>query len=423
MFAPFVTVPVSLQYLGASLYGAWAAALSLTAVAVFADLGIGAGLMTKLATVTAGNDIARAKRLVSTAYLALSVAVLFCLILLWLSSLILDWAVVIGGSSSAGDRQIELLTLLTLSGFILNIVASLIIRVQYGMQQVGHSNVWQGAASLVGIVAVFAAARLDPGSGVFIAIVSFSPVFISIINTFIFFMGKSGRSVSPRLNQFSLADLKDLAGIGGRFLFITVLMSISLASDTWIVAQTASLPEVASYAIPARIFAMVGVVVSIFTTPLWPLNAAALHNGDITWVRAVTRKMVLVTSLTVAGLVGVGVLVGTQAITWWLSDAISPSKTLLCGLGLMVLVQAVAAPMFMVQNGGGVLGPQTIGYILYLAVVPVKWIVAENIGIAWIPVAGALLYCLFVWPAALIGYRRTLARPGNDEVEQLVEVK
>jgi O-antigen/teichoic acid export membrane protein len=167
----------------------------------------------------------------------------------------------------------------------------------------------------------------------------------------------------------------------------------------------------------------VGVLIAILTTPLWPLNAGALQNGDITWVRTTTRKMTVITSLSVAGMAGIGVLIGTQAITWWLSDAISPSKTLLCGLGLMVFVQAVVAPMFMVQNGGGVLRPQTVGYILYLTVVPLKWFVAANIGTAWIPFAGAVLYCLFVWPAALIGYRQTMARATKNELKQLVEAK
>lgn len=423
MLSPFVTVPVSLQYLGASLYGAWAAALSLTAVAVFADLGIGAGLMTRLAKAMAEDDTSRARRLTSTAYLALSLAVVICLISLWVSSLFLDWAAVVGHSSGADDAEVESLTLLTLSAFILNIVGSLIIRVQYAMQQVGRSNIWQGAASFIGIAAVLAAAQIDAGSGFFIALASFSPVGVALINTILFFTGRLGGSISPRLNQFSLNDLKDLAGIGGRFLLITVLMALTLSSDNWIIAQTVSLPEVTNFAIPARIFAMFGVMTAILTTPLWPLNAAALQNGDIAWVRAITRKMVIITSLAVGGLAGIGILLGPEAIRWWLSDAVTPSRTLLCGLGLMVFVQAVVAPLFMVQNGGGVLMAQTIGYSLFLIVVPVKWFIAAHVGTMWIPFAGALLYCILIWPAAFIGYRQTLSRASKDQLRQMVEAK
>lgn len=423
MLSPFVTVPVSLQYLGASLYGAWAAALSLTAVAVFADLGIGAGLMTRLAKAMAEDDTSRARRLTSTAYLALSLAVVICLISLWVSSVFLDWAAVVGNSSGADDAEMESLTLLTLSAFILNIVGSLIIRVQYATQQVGRSNIWQGAASFVGIAAVLAAAQIDAGSGFFIALASFSPVCVALINTIFFFAGRHGRSISPRLSEFSLKDLKDLAGIGGRFLLITVLMAMTLSSDNWIIAQTVSLAEVTNFAIPARIFAMFGVMTAILTTPLWPLNAAALQNGDIAWVRAITRKMVIITSLAVGALAGIGVLLGTDAIGWWLSDAVIPNRTLLCGLGLMVFVQAVVAPLFMVQNGGGVLTAQTVGYSLFLIVVPIKWYIAAHIGTMWIPFAGALLYCILVWPAAFIGYRQTLSRASNDQLRQMAEAK
>lgn len=423
MLSPFVTVPVSLQYLGASLYGAWAAALSLTAVAVFADLGIGAGLMTRLAKAMAENDTTRARRLISTAYLALSLAVIICLISLWASSLSVDWAVVVGRSSSAGDPEVESLTLLTLSAFILNIVGSLIIRVQYAMQQVGRSNIWQGAASVIGIAAVLVAAHIDAGSGFFIALASFSPVCVALVNTILFFAGRHGRSISPRLNQFNLNDLKDLAGIGGRFLLITVLMAMTLSSDNWIIAQTVSLSEVTNFAIPARIFAMFGVITAILSTPLWPLNAAALQNGDTAWVRAITKKMVVITSLAVGGLAGIGILLGKQAIGWWLGSSVIPSSTLLCGLGLMVFVQAVVAPLFMVQNGGGVLMAQTVGYSLFLIVVPVKWFIATHVGSMWIPFAGAILYCVLVWPAAFIGYRQTLLRASKDHLRQMVETQ
>ncbi|UKA65927.1 hypothetical protein LFT44_15670 [Arthrobacter sp. FW306-05-C] len=423
MLSPFVTVPVSLQYLGASLYGAWAAALSLTAVAVFADLGIGAGLMTRLAKAMAEDDTSRARRLISTAYLALSLAVVICLISLWVSSLSVDWAAVVGRSSSANDPEVESLTLLTLSAFILNIVGSLIIRVQYAMQQVGRSNMWQGAASVIGIAAVLVAARVAAGSEFFIALASFSPVCVSLVNTILFFTGRHGRSISPRLSQFSWNDLKDLAAIGARFLLITVLMAATLSSDNWIIAQTVSLSEVTNFAIPARIFAMFGVITAILTTPLWPLNAAALQNGDTAWVRAITRKMVIITSLSVGGLAGIGILLGKQAIGWWLGSAIVPSSTLLCGLGLMVFVQAVVAPLFMVQNGGGVLMAQTVGYSLFLIVVPLKWFIATHIGTMWIPFAGATLYCVLVWPAAFIGYRQTLLRASKDHPRQMVETQ
>lgn len=423
MLSPFVTVPISLQYLGANLYGAWAAALSLTAVAVFADLGIGAGLMTRLAKATAEDDTPRARRLTSTAYLALSLAVVICLISLWVSSLFLDWAAIVGRTSGTEDTEVEPVTLLTLSAFILNIVGSLIVRVQYAMQQVGRSNIWQGAASFVGIAAVLAAAQIDAGSGFFIALASFSPVGVALINTVLFFSGERGRSISPRLSEFSLNDLKDLAGIGARFLLITVLMAVTLSSDNWIIAQTVSLSEVTNFAIPARIFAMIGIMTAILTSPLWPLNAAALQHGDVAWVRSTTRKMIIITGLAVGGLAGIGIILGPEAIGWWLNDAVIPSRTLLCGLGLMVFVQAVVAPLFMVQNGAGVLMAQTIGYSLFLTVVPVKWFIAAHIGTMWIPFAGALLYCIFVWPAAFIGYRQTLSRSSKERLRQMSEAK
>lgn len=66
---------------------------------------------------------------------------------------------------------------------------------------------------------------------------------------------------------------------------------------------------------------------------------------------------------------------------------------------------------------------QTVGYSLFLIVVPIKWFIAANIGTMWIPFAGAVLYCIVVWPAAFIGYRQTLSRASKDQLGQLAEAK
>jgi O-antigen/teichoic acid export membrane protein len=406
--APILTVPVSLHYLGAAGYGAWSAALALTGLATFADLGIGSGLMTRLPAAIA-RDVSSARRMVSSAYLALAALVALLIAALWLSSFFVDWAYVTGGVAAGRDPDVALITLVALSGFLFNIVAMLIVRVQYAAQQVALSNLWQGTAVLIGIVATFGAAALAPGRPAFVAIAAFTPGVISVVNAVWFFSTRRGRRLRPAPSQFAIAEARDLASIGIRFMLIGILTAGSLGIDTWIVAHTTSLSAVPEYSIPARVFALIGTGVSILTVPLWPAHSAAIAAGDVTWVWRTTRRMTWLTPTLVGGLSVVAVLVAQPLLELWLGPAIHPSIILLAGLAAWNVVQAVVGPIFMVQNAVGVLGPQTIAYALLLLVVPIKWWVASSVSFELLPMVSAASYVALVWPAALIGYRRSMA--------------
>lgn len=417
--APIVTVPVALTALGVEGYGAWSAALALTAFTAFADLGIGAGLMTRLSASIAVGDVVRSRRLVSSAYTALGLVVAAALILLWGSSGLVPWARVVGGPASASNRAVGAIALVTLSGFILNVIAGLIVRVQYAAQEVARSNLWQAGGSLAGIVAVLVAASLGATGAGFVATAAFVPILIAAVNAVLFFSSKRGRSMSPSVRHFHLSTTRDLASIGVRFLVVSMMMSIALGVDSWIVAQTSSLAQVPQYAIPARVFAMVGTLVSVLTIPLWPTSAEALSAGETAWVRRTARRMTIVTPVIVGAASLIAVAAAPLAFDLWLGGKVPNDTFLLLGLALWNIVQACVAPAFMVQNAAGALRPQMIGYAVLLAVFPVKWVVASTLGFTWLPLVTSIAYVIIIWPAAWIGYRRALKK--HAEVKPPIE--
>jgi O-antigen/teichoic acid export membrane protein len=402
--APLVTIPISLQHLGASDYGAWSAALALTAITSFADLGLGVGLMTRLAAALTDRDLGRARVLVTSAYGVATGIVAVLLAALWGSAAVVDWAALIGGRGQSDEN----IVLVTLSVFLFNVVAGLIVRVQYAAQQVALSNAWQSAASLMGIAGVLAAVALDVSSPVFVLIAGASQTAVTVINTLWFFSRGGGRQYRMSPRAFNGAEGRALIGLGSRFLFITVLISLTMSTDPLIISHTASLTAVTEYAIPAKIFSMLATVVSALSIPLWTANVEALRLGEWDWVQRITRKMTLLSGGVVLVLSGVAVLIAPWVIRTWLGGRIEPSVVLMVGLGLVALVQAVAAPIFMVQNAAEVLRPQTLGYLLLLLILPAKWLVVSAFGFEWIPWVTGIGYCLVVWPAAWIGYRRVL---------------
>lgn len=406
VLAPLVTIPLALQHLGASDYGAWSAALALTAFATFADLGLGVGLMTRLAGALADNDFARARVLVTSAYGVAAGIVALLISGLWVSSLWTDWALVIGGRGSS-DAAI---VLVTLTVFLFNILAGLIVRIQYAAQQVALSNVWQSAASLMGIGGVALAVAIDASSPLFVFLAGASQTIVTVANAVWFFSVGSGRSYRPALSAFRGAEGRSLVGLGSRFLAISVLIALTMSTDPLIIGNAVGLEAAAAYAIPAKIFGMLATVVSALSIPLWTSNVEALRAGDYAWVQRITRRMTVLSGAAVLSLSTLAALLAPWAIATWLSGRIETSDVLLGGLAAVATAQAIAAPLFMVQNAAEVLRPQTIGYVLLLLILPVKWIVVVSHGAEWIPWVTVAGYCLIIWPAALIGYRGATRR-------------
>lgn len=404
VLAPLVTIPLALQHLGASGYGAWAAALSLTAFTSFADLGLGVGLMTRLAGALADNDRERARILVTSAYGFATAIIAFLIGGLWLSSAWINWASLIGGDS---ERD-EAIVLITLTIFLLNVVAGLIVRVQYAAQQVALSNVWQSAASLMGIVGVVAAVMIDVSAPVFVLLAGAGQTAVSILNAVWFFAIGSGQPYRPLPRAFRGAEARSLIGLGSRFLVISALISLTMATDPLIIGHAEGLEAAAEYAVPAKIFGVLATVVSALSIPLWTANVDALRVGDLAWVRRITVRMTMLSSGSILVFGTTAVLFAPWAISTWLGGRLETSSILLWGLAAVAMVQAVAAPLFMVQNAAEVLRPQTIGYVLMLLVLPVKWMVVVAYGAEWIPWVTAVGYGLFIWPVAIVGFRHAL---------------
>ncbi|MEU5724521.1 lipopolysaccharide biosynthesis protein [Micromonospora sp. NPDC047738] len=415
---PILTVPVTLPFLGKDLYGLWMAVASLSAMAAFADLGLGSGLMTKLAPCYAHGDTMRARRYISSAYLTLSLLAVFLTGLLWLLADAIPWVEVFNVTGQITPEQTRLISLISLTAFALNVPLSLIVRVQYAYQQVSWSNVWQTGGNLAGVATVLGLVWADQSPILVIAASAAAPLLVNLANT-VWFFGRQCPQLRPRLAAVEAATARELTRLSGLFFLVTVVMSAATNADTLIIAHTLGLSSVAAFAVPAKLLAQVGLVAALVNVPLWPANGDALAQRQLDWVLRITRRMTVV-SVLAAGLPAAAfVLLGDRLFAVWLPVPMDGDPWLLAGLGAWWVLQAGLSPRFMVQNAAGVIGPQLIGWTVFLALSTVgKWYGGEWLGVNVVPWVGAACYALTVAPAALYGYHRTLRRHRPKVIEE-----
>ncbi len=411
--APLVLIPITLSYLGDELYGLWMAVTAVTGMALWADLGLGNGLLTKLTPCYASGDTAAARRYISTTYGVLSVVALGLLAGLWGLSGVIGWASIFNVTDPAVEAEAHAVALVCLSAFVVNVPLSLVQRVQYAYQQVVRSNLWQATGSLWTVLLTLVAveARLSPALVVGAAVSG--PLLANVLNSASFY-GRQWRLLAPRPACVDRTVATSLLVLGGQFFGLSIAMSIALNSDNLVIAHALGLEDVTDYSVPARMFSALGLLVTVVNLPFWTANGEALARGDLGWVRRATGRMTFASGLVVLLSSAVLVLTGGHILEGWLGAPRPVPVSLLVALAAWWLLLATASPRFMVQNAAGSVRPQLVGWTVFLVVsVPVKWIAARQLGIAAVPAAGAAAYLLTVWPAAENGYRRIVSAPSS----------
>ena len=70
-------------------------------------------------------------------------------------------------------------------------------------------------------------------------------------------------------------------------------MALAMNADYLVIAHVLGPESVTTFSVPARLFAQLGLLVSLVNLPLWPANGEALARGDVAWVRRITARMTL----------------------------------------------------------------------------------------------------------------------------------
>ncbi|WP_239311549.1 oligosaccharide flippase family protein [Plantactinospora mayteni] len=403
-------IPITLSYLGADLFGLWMVVTALTGMVAFADLGLGNGLMTKLAACCSIGDPERARCYISNAYVLLTAIAVGLCGLLWPLSALVPWPSVFNVTGSATPSDARHITLVCLTAFILNVPLSLVIRVQYAYQQVTQSNLWQAAGSALSVPLVLGATTAELSPIAVVAGTVAGPVVVNVVNS-IWIYAVRMPELAPRIRYVEPGAARELFRLSGLFLALTIVMSLATNADMLIVAHALDLHSVTAYAVPARVCAVLGLLVSLLNVPMWPASGDALTQGHLDWIRRTTRRLTILSALSVFLASVLLVCGGPILVSFGIRGvSVGADRWLFVGLAAWWMLLAAISPRFMVQNAAGVVWPQLLGWTLYLVLsVVTKWYGLGHLGVTAVPYIGVAIYGLTVLPAALYGYRKAVA--------------
>jgi len=377
-----LSVPLTIGYLGPERYGVWLTVSSLIAMLTFTDLGVGNGLITKVAEAHGRRDKMSMQVLISSAFTTLCLLATVLALALIIVCPHVHWARVLSIKSEAVQAEVpEAILTLGLITF-LAMPISVVVRVQSGLQQGFQVALWSMAGTLAALVALVIATRLRTGLVGLILALSGTPVLVTLVN-FAWCFGLSLRALRPNLRWARLRPALALLRMGSLFVVLQVSGALAYLSDNLVVANRIGPEAVAQLAIPAKLFTLVLLPVTLMVNPLWPAYGEARARGDIAWIRRTLKLSTITAVLFTAGAGLVAVALGPFVIWHWSRHSVDPALAVLLALAVWTTLSAWGHSVASFLNGTGQITGQAIyGALMAITAFSLKWVLIENWGVS-----------------------------------------
>ncbi len=408
MALPVITIPIALNYLGHEIYGLWVAVSSFIGMFVFADLGLGNGLLTALSRATGRGDVKAQQRLISTTSCLLAGSALLLGIVFIVLLPFLPWADILNARTPAAASTVKGVVAVIAFCFLLNLPLTTVQRSQMALQEGYLTSLWQCVGSFCGMAVLLLGVRAKLAPALLVFGISAMPLIITATNWWWFFH-KAQPTLRPRFEYFSWEESGVLIRVGIAFFMLSILSAVGMYADNLIIAQVCDLKTVTIYSVPARMALMLGAIINMICAPMWVANGEALARGDVDWVRKNTARLIKASVMFTAFGTICLVIVGPPVLRLWLGNEFIVSRWLLLGLGASAVLVSASAPYFVVLNGAGIIAPQVKIFLVFTPVVLVaKIFFGKWFGPTGISFANAACYAVIVLPAVVILCRDVL---------------
>jgi len=398
-----ISVPLTLHYLGSERYGMWITMSSLITMLSFADLGIGNGVLSAVASANGRDDRLAIRSYVSSGIFILTIVAALILTLFALAYRFVPWYELFNVQSDIARRESGPALAVLVTCFALAIPVGIVQRVQMGLQRGFMASLWQCVSSCLGLLGVLIAIKAELGLPLLSLAFVGAPLIASLINSIVFF-GFLQPDIAPGFRFVSSGAAKHVARTGTLFLVLQIVVAIAYTSNSIIIAQMLGAAAVASYAVPERMFSIITMLLGMILTPLWPAYGEAIARKDFAWVRRTFKLSMLISIGMAAAMSTVLVVCGPWLLRVWVGHAIAASSLLLIAFGIWKVLEAGGNALAMFLNGANVIRSQVVISILFAVVaISLKLLLVSILGIPGVVWATVIAFSLCViTPYALI---------------------
>lgn len=354
LFALLISIPLALGYLGAERYGVAVTITAFTTMLVFADFGLGNGLMNLVASATGRDHDTDVRHSISSAFFMLcGIAVLLAGPMYALYRLV-PWAEFMNLTDAGDSSEVADAVGVFMLCVLVNLPLGIVHRVQLAFQQGFVNSVWNAIGSAIALVGLVVAVQLHASLPWVVLTLVGGPVIANALNWVSLFVVRR-RDLQPRWSAASRSEGGRLARIGFLFFILQLTMAVAYQSDVVVATRIIGPAAATDYSVTLRLFMIMPTIVNMALLPLWPAYSESIARGDALWVRRTLRTSVLV-ALTLSGVASaILVIFGRPVLRLWTGSEVDVGFPLLLGMGVWAVLNNSLTAVAMLLNGATVM--------------------------------------------------------------------
>jgi O-antigen/teichoic acid export membrane protein len=398
LIVSFISVPLTVRYLGAERYGAWVTISASVAWIALADLGLSNSLTNAVSEGYAKGRRDLAQSYVAAAFWSLTgIAILVTTVffLFWSTT---PWDRLFNVQTAQARAEIPVAVAVAFAIFVLNLPFSIIAKIYGAHQEVSVANGWAAVGSLLSLAALVTVTQLGGGLVPLILAVSAAVLVVNMVSA-VWVFGWSKPWLLPRPRCVTWSVVKKLTSLGGMFFVIQVAGLVLFQTDNLIIAHYLGAAAVTPYSVTWRLFTYTMIFQILAGPSYWPAYAEAFSRGDRDWVRRSFRLNLKVTIGSTLLLALPLVFFGRWLIQRWAGPAAVPPMSLLLWMGVWCVISAATCSQSCILASSSRLRGQMTYSIAAAAVnIVLSVLLVQKIGLsgAILGTIAAYLTCILV---------------------------
>lgn len=406
----FLSVPLTIGYLGPERYGAWVTLGSLLAWLQLTDFGLGNGLTNAMTTAAAQDrpDLVR-MHVSNAAFLLSAIAGLTGLVaaLLWP---FLDWSAIFGLSHAEAKREIGPAVAVALGIHLLGFPLAVTGRVYLAYQEGRIGSYWGMAGNLLGLTALVVVTRTQGGLAWLVFAASGTGLMVNVANAAWVFL-RHRPSLLPRLAHVELRSMLALGQAGSQFFLIQIMALVTFQSYNLVISHYAGAARVAEYSLTYSLFGYASLPQTMLFGYLWAAYAEAIARKDIAWVsRTFHLNLGAGIAFSVAAVLFLAAI-AQPFIAWWAGGAVVPGAGLIGWMAAWGVINACTNPVACLLAAAGHLRAQLVYSALATALnLALSIHLVQTWGVEGVIAATVISYAIFVCIPILVDAELLMAR-------------
>ena len=409
MAVAFLSVPLTVRYLGSERYGVWMTISTLLTWLSLADIGLGNSLTNALAEAYATNRRDLGKIYVASVFWMLCVA---SLVIAGASAILwpfVNWGSLVNVSSTSVAAEVGPALAVTLAVSLVNFPLSIVYRVLSAYQETPLANLWFAGASVATLGGLIVATHYEWGLVPLVATYAASSALVTAAGAlWLFAFYKPW--LRPSLSAVQKNSVTKLLNVGGMFFVAQIAALLILQTDNLVIAHYLGAKSVTPYSVTWRLFSCSTLFQLFLMQSLWPAYAEAFARGDGAWIRQTFRiNLVSSLSLTLAIVVPL-ICFGAWIISRWAGAQAVPSLTLLILMGIWSLIGgAFQSVVCMLNAMGRVKVQMKIGIVTAVVNIGLSIFLVRRLGIEGVILGTLVSYFVFALIPLCIETRSALS--------------